>query len=133
MSGMTRSLTTESDGKVYFQGLPPNLQNRCFFDPARGTRGGLVMRGEFFNETVGEDYLNLNLLSAQDLTDLKALCPAPDANKARWDAAVAALATRMETFRESPSGTYERAPQLDVAIAAAQRADVPDPDTAVAS
>ena len=129
-------LTSDYAGKTYFQGLPPNLQQRFYFDGTQGTKGGLVLVGEFINEVVGEDYLNLNQLSLQDLTDLKALCPVGDAaNKTKWDAAIAALSTTLETFEESSAvpGTYVKINGRDITIGADKRADISDPDTAVVS
>ncbi|MES2707022.1 MAG: hypothetical protein V4726_10520 [Verrucomicrobiota bacterium] len=128
-------LTTEYAGKTYFQGLPPHLQNRVYFDRTQGAKGALVVIGEFINEVVGEDYLNLNQLSEQDMNELKGLCAADDEKKVTWSALVEALSTTLETFRESTAvpGTYVKDASLDKTVAARVRADVTDPDTAVVS
>lgn len=129
-------LTTDYAGKTYFQRLPPNLQNRFHFNAGLGAKGGLVLVGEFIDEIASEDYFHLNKLSVQDIADLKALCPDGDsANKPKWDAAINALSTTLETFRESTEvpGTYVRVPGLDESVAVNERSDVTDPDTAVDS
>ncbi|HCN28531.1 MAG TPA: hypothetical protein DIT64_07130 [Verrucomicrobiales bacterium] len=129
-------LTSDYAGKTYFQRLPPNLQNRFHFNAGLGAKGGLVLVGEFIDEIASEDYFHLNKLSVQDIADLKALCPDGDsANKTKWDNAIAALSTTLETFRESTEvpGTYVRVPGLDKQVTVGQRSDVTDPDTAVDS
>jgi hypothetical protein len=100
--------TTSYQGKTYFQGLPPHLQQRVYIDPLRGTKGTLILLGKFHDVPAGEDYLDLNLLSAADEAALKALASSSDANKSKWDAAVEALNSRLETFKPNPAqaGTY---------------------------
>lgn len=104
------SVVTELyQGKVYFPNLPPHLGKRLYFDPNRGAKGSLVLRGEFKDEVVGDDYLLLNKLRGSDLAAAQGLCPASDtANYPLWTNAIASLATRMETFQESTSvpGTF---------------------------
>ena len=129
-------LTTDYAGKTYFQQLPPNLQNRFYFDLTLGPKGALVVTGEFVDEIVGEDYLYLNQLSGDEIDDLKSLCPATDTtNKPKWDAAIVGLATTLETFRESPTvpGSYVADGGLNRTVAVGQRSDITDPDTAVDS
>ena len=130
-------LTSDYAGKTYFQKLSPGLQQRFYFDANAGTLGGLVFKGEFVDETAGEDYLNLNVLGTADLAELQALCPSSDTEyKTRWDAAVNALSTQLETFSESATvpGSYV----VDTAkdrrtIDKATLADIRDRDTAVDS
>ncbi|NQX00697.1 hypothetical protein HQ447_08540, partial [bacterium] len=136
--------TTDYAGKTYFQALPPNLQKRFYFASGEGKQGGLVLEGEFVDASSGEDYLNLNQLSARDVTDLKNLCPEPidTANKTNWDGAIEDLKTTLQTFRESLAtpGTYVPAKSgkvkledvvNDRVIGVMDRADITDPDTAV--
>lgn len=134
--------TTDYAGRTYFQGLPPNLQNRFFFDPGLGAYGGLVLEGEFIDVISGEDYLNLNQLSQQDVDDLKGLCASSDTFRPQWLNAVDGLKTTLQTFRESLAvpGTYVVAKSgavkesdvvADRNVAIKQRADITDPDTAV--
>ena len=102
-------------GKTYFPNLPPHLVKRLFFDSNRGVNGALVLKGEFVDEVVGEDYLLLNMAGAQDLAALKGLCPSSDAtNKDKWDNAIAGLSTSVELFvhNDAKPGTYH-APDLD--------------------
>jgi hypothetical protein len=141
--------TTDYAGKTYFQGLPPNLQNRFYFDPNQGEFGGLVLIGEFVDVEVGEDYLNLTQLTDQDIKDLKKLCAASDwPDKQKWDHAIEALSLSMVTFQEDPKvpGTYIAIPphtwggtspdntmpsSTPLKKWARDLADVSDPDTAV--
>jgi hypothetical protein len=103
------SAVTESYlGKLFFSLLPPHLGSRFFFDGSRGEDGEIVLRGTFVDETLGEDYLLLNVLSANDMAKLKALVVDADEDKDKWDAAIDGLATTLETFIEDVGrpGTY---------------------------
>jgi hypothetical protein len=99
---------TSYQGKTYFQNLPPHLQQRIIFDPLRGTKGTLVLKGVFHDEIAGEDYLDLNLLSAGDLELIKGLLPMDNKDYTKWGGAIDALATTVETFKsnEAKYGTY---------------------------
>jgi hypothetical protein len=130
-------LTSVYVGKIYFQTLPPHLQERFYFDSAMGSKGGLVLEGGFVDEITGEDYLNLNVLSAADLLVLKELCPSSDStHKSQWDTAINQLATQLETFSEDPAapGSYKLDGAKDSRrIGPSTLADIRDPDTAVDS
>jgi hypothetical protein len=95
-------------GKLYFSLLPPHLGERFFFDGSRGEDGELVLRGEFVDATLGEDYLHLNVLSSNDILKLKALVVDGDGLKGEWDKAIDGLTTTLETFIENVErpGTY---------------------------
>ena len=103
-------LTTDYAGRTYFQTLPPHLQNRFYFDSTLGTKGGLVLTGEFIDEISGEDYFHLNALSDADVIALQSLCPAEDTvNRPLWEKAIAemsgqtqigGLATTLQTWRK---------------------------------
>ncbi|MCX8496218.1 MAG: hypothetical protein ORN51_08560 [Akkermansiaceae bacterium] len=125
--------TSDYAGKTYFQGLPPNLQNRFFYD---ATQKQLVLIGQFVDEIATLDYFNLNQLSKQDVDDLKALLPAAAAaaDKTAWTDAIDGLSTTLETFRESTTvpGTYVVEAGLNRKISVTGRSDITDPDTAVA-
>jgi len=130
-------LTSDYAGKTYFQKLSPSLQQRFYYDANAGTLGGLVLKGEFIDEIAGEDYLNLNVLGAGDLAELKGLCPNSDTTyKSQWDAAINSLSTLLETFSESPTvpGSYvvDRAKDSR-RIDKSTMADIRDRDTAVDS
>lgn len=109
--------TADSQGKTYFQTLPPHLQQRIYYDPLRGAKGSLVLVGAFHDEPAGEDYLDLNVLTTSadpnvfPTTDqglIKGLVPDSSPDKAKWDAAINALTTRVETFKPDPAkfGSY---------------------------
>ena len=130
-------LTSDYAGKTYFQKLSPSLQQRFYYDANAGTLGGLVFKGEFIDEIAGEDYLNLNVLGTADLAELQALCPDSDTDyKSKWDAAINALSTQLETFSESATvpGSYVVDPTKDDrVIDKSTLADIRDRDTAVDS
>lgn len=100
--------TTQENGKTYFQLAQPHLQQRFYYDPLLGNKGGLVLIGEFKDEIAGEDYLNLNTLSPADVTALESLVDSLDQDKTKWKAAIQYLSTAVETFMENPAsrGTY---------------------------
>ena len=106
-------------GKIYFPNLPPHLGKRLFFDPNRGVFGGLVLKGEFKDEILGEDYLQLNLLRGTDLESALALCPDGDPDKGAWDSLIGALAVDVETYYEDPQqpGSYIPNDSLTVPVA----------------
>ena len=136
-TGLTKlptSITTTSyQGKTYFQGLSPSLQKRIYLDPLRGPKGTLVFKGEFHDAIAGEDYLDLNVLTAAELARLKALVPAGNEDKSSWDAALDGLTTEVETFIEDSSrlGTYKVGSTATVGGTAL--AEITNPDTAVDS
>ena len=129
------ALTTGSFGKIYFQLIPPHLQERFYFDPLLGSKGSLVLRGEFVNEIAGEDYLHLNVLSDEDEARLKGIVLSTDTDKAKWNAAIDALNTRVETFIENPArrGTYIVDSSANRDVGENDLASVSNSDTAVDS
>jgi hypothetical protein len=124
-------VTAPYQGKVYFQGVPPHLQNRFFFDGNRGTKGALVLLGKFMDEIAGEDYVDLNVLSPEDVAALKAVCLATDTNKSLWNQAIDNLTSKVETFIPDPlrPGTYKVGSFTTVGATAL--ATISDSDTAV--
>ena len=125
-------VTSDYQGKTYFQGVPPHLQDRFYYDPNRGTKGALVLLGKFVDEIAGEDYINLNVLNADDITSLKALCKdTPATEKTKWNAAIDGLATKVETFVENSErpGTFK--PGSNVSVGVANLAAISNSDTAV--
>ena len=134
MQILPASIRTELyQGKVYFPNLPPHLGKRLFFDPAVGAKGSLVLNGEFKQETLGESYLVLNVLRGTDLTAAKDLCPAGDSeNSPKWNAAIDALATQVETFYENPAvpGTYIPNPARTMSVGVSELAEVSNDNVA---
>ena len=127
--------TTSQNGKTYFQLAPPHLQQRFYLNPLLGDIGGLELDGQFVDEIAGEDYLNLNALSPADATSLKNLVTSADTDKTKWDQAIDALNTRVETFKEDPNkpGSYIVDSPKSVDVGAAALPEVSYSDTAVDS
>jgi hypothetical protein len=123
-------------GKVYFPNLPPHLAERFFFDPNRGAKGALILKGEYKDETVGEKYVFLNVLRNADLSSVRNLCPATDTEyRSAWIAAVDALETVVETYYENPDvpKQFIPNPELTRSVGTLDLVEVTDDDTAVAS
>jgi len=136
LSALPPSLkTTAQNGNTYFQLAQPHLQERFFYNPLLGDKGGLQLNGEFVDEIAGEDYLLLNALSDADELALKGLVLAGAEGKASWDKAIELLATAVETFKEDPArpGTYIVDPTKTVTVNAKTLAEVKYSDTAVDS
>lgn len=122
-------------GRVFFPNLPPHLVERFFFDPLRGTHGHLVFKGELREETLGADYLMLNVLRGEDLAAVKNLCPDGDLDKAAWDGAIDGLVATVETFHENPSVPGEFIPDeaQTVEVGIGDVVQINDQNTAVDS
>jgi hypothetical protein len=139
LDGIPASVNAQSYlGKTYFPNLPPHLSERFFLDPNRGTYGELVFKGQFVNAPLGDDYLFLNVLGQGDTNDLKSLCIDTDDKKNLWDAAIAGLATKLETFIENPAqpGTFipaTAAPNAPQTIGASAISRIRNDDVAVDS
>lgn len=125
--------TTSQNGKTYFQLAPPHLQQRFYLNPQLGDIGGLELIGEFVDSTAGEDYINLNTLSPADASALKNLVISTDTDRQKWENAINALITRVETFKEDPTkpGTYIVGSGVDVGVS--NLPEVSSSDTAVDS
>ena len=126
--------TTIYNGRTYFQRLPPHLQQRFYAEGINDIR--LVLEGEFVDEIAGEDYLNLNVLSAGDVAALKGLASeVVDANRIPWEQAIDDLVTEVETFTEDPLrlGTYMADEAATAEVDGISLAAITDSDTAVDS
>ncbi len=110
--------TTSYKGKTYFQNLPPDLKQRFYLDPLRGSKGTLVLVGQFHEETAGEMYLDLNQLTASQEVLVKGLVSSTDKDKTAWDNLIADLKTTVQTFVENDKvkGTFIAAVGLDLSI-----------------
>ena len=136
LSALPASLkTTTEQGKTYFQLAQPHIQKRFYFSPLLGDKGGLVLVGEFHDEAAGEDYLDLNTLSAEDVAALKGLVATTDADYAKWGRAIDLLSTNMQTFVQNPAkpGTYVVDANQDVVANGVTLAQVSSSNTAVDS
>lgn len=99
-------------GKYYFPNLPPHLGERFFINPNVGSKGSAVLIGKFFDEALGADYLQLNVLTTKDIGYLKGLCPSGDEDKLKWNKLIDDLsvsATRYVANTKKP-GTFQPAP-----------------------
>ena len=130
------ALTTVYQGKTYFQALPPSLRSRFFYDanrPSAANKGAIVLAGALVEEIAGEDYLNLNVLSDDDVADLKGLVSESDSDAAAWKAAIDGLSAQVLTYIPDPAkvGTYKSngSPQT---VSAQQLVAITDSDTTVA-
>ncbi|MDG2124613.1 MAG: hypothetical protein P8J87_12995, partial [Verrucomicrobiales bacterium] len=101
LDAMGQIVTSGYRGKLYFPQLPPHLSERLFYDPNRGDLGALVFTGEFVDEILGEDYYLLNVMSGQEMLDVKNLAE----GNADWAEAIDGLRTTLETFVESSPGS----------------------------
>ena len=129
-------LTSDYAGRTYFQKLPPHLQQRFYYDRNVGAAGALLLKGEFIDVVVGVDYLNLNVLGADDLAALKGLCPSSDTTyKGPWDAAIDGLSTTLETSIENTAkpGTFKVDSSQNVVVDKSTLSNIVSPDTAVDS
>ena len=129
------ALVETFQGNRFFPLLPPHLAKRFFFDPNRGAFGALVFKGEFVDEILGDDYLHLNVLGSNDRALLKSLVADSDQEKSKWDSAIDALSTKMETFYENPARAGEYIPNTswDRTVGSGNLAGIEDDDTAVDS
>lgn len=127
--------TDRYQGKTYFTRLPPHLVLRFYLDPNVGALGTLFFKGEFKSAALGEDYLLLNRLSADDVKALKDLVDSADQYRAAWNTAIDGLTTTMQTFKEDESkrGTYIVDTTKDQAVGPMVLAAVTNDDTAVDS
>lgn len=123
-------------GKYYFPNLPPHLADRVYLDPNRGTKGQLVLVGQFKDEILGADYLMLNVLRGSDLQAVVDLCPVGDKDgRTLWTALVNDLASTVETFMENPDvpGTYIPDPDRTRTVGVGELAEVDSDNIAVDS
>ena len=127
--------TSAQNGKTYFQGAPPHLQQRIYFNPSLGATGGIELDGQFVDVIAGEDYLNLNALSAADIAALDALVPVDDANYLAWVNAIASLTTTVQTFVPDTSkpGNYIPDAAQNKTVRVSELAEITSPNQAVDS
>ena len=103
LTALPSSIATSTyQGKSYFQKLPPDLQQRFYFDPLRGSKGTLVLKGVFHDEVAGEDYYDLNLLTLAQEDAINALETTSGADHTAWLNVIKSLKTEVQTFIENP-------------------------------
>lgn len=81
--------TQQKNGNTYFKGVPPNVSDRFYFDPAAPKTACLKLMGRLVEHTGGLSYLQLNVLSDAERTVLKGLATA---NTSAWENAITSLA-----------------------------------------
>ena len=106
-------VTSTYNGRIYFPNLPPQLANRFYLDPLYAEQeksiiGRLTLVGEWRQETLGEDYILLNVLDAEEIALLKGLWPSgtgDTSDKTAWDAAIDGISTDLVSYyREKDNG-----------------------------
>ncbi|MEI6676592.1 MAG: hypothetical protein WCO57_15590, partial [Verrucomicrobiota bacterium] len=136
LAALPKSFKTSSyQGKTYFQGLPPSLQQRIYLDPLRGAKGTLVFIGQFHEPTIGDDYLDLNMLTSAEVALVQGLVPSGAVDKSAWDAAINALTTKVQTFKPDPAkfGSYIVDASKNADVGAKAQALISSAETAVDS
>ncbi|MEI6647477.1 MAG: LamG domain-containing protein, partial [bacterium] len=78
------------NGKIFFKGVPPNVSDRFYFDPAAAKTSCLKLSGRLVENTGGLGYLQLNVLTDEERTALKGLVSGSSSNE--WAAAIKELA-----------------------------------------
>lgn len=135
LSRVPVAASTESyGGLTYFKQLPPHLAQRFFFDPNRGDLGALVLKGEFVPSLLGEPYVLINALGADDLAQLKNVVVGGE-DKNNWDNAIDGLSATIQRFHEAPpqSGIYVPIPGADRKVLGGDISEVTDSNEAVDS
>lgn len=134
--------TSTRDNRVFFQNLPPHLENNFFLDPNRGPTGSdgqpvgaLVFQGEFIEPAAGLSYLLGNVLSETDINIIKSLPSTNDPDLTTWEDAVDSLETTLEIFIEDPAvpGSFIPDVPRNRRLIGNQIASIVDEDTAVDS
>ena len=130
-------VSTRSQGLIYFATLPPNLVNRVWFDP---NTTNLVLSGKFIQQTVGDNYLFLNVLNGADLSAVDGLCSPADPNYMFWTNAVANLSAPLFTFGQALDpggnpipGTYVEQVNATESFSAGQLVSIANSDQQVDS
>lgn len=81
------------NGKTYFNGVPPNVSDRFYFDPAAPKASCLKLAGRRVEHTGGLSYLQLNVLSDEERAVLGGLAVGADEeHQAIWEEAIKELA-----------------------------------------
>ena len=133
----TSVVSSSYDGFYFFPNLPANLASRVWLDP---NTTNLVLAGLFEQQTVGDNYIFLNVLKGADLAAVQSLCDPADPNYTFWTNAVGNLSTSLYTYGESTNGlgkgipgTYAKKPWLTKSFGVDQIVRVDDTEQLVDS
>ncbi len=102
------------NGMTYFNGLPPNVSDRFYFDPTAPTNACLKLIGRRVAPAGGISYLQLNVLSDEERTVLKGLA---HAHTNEWIDAIHTLATeRVDAGRHTKAVPYDSIAVVNYAL-----------------
>ncbi len=102
------------NGMTYFNGVPPNVSDRFYFDPNAPKSAGLQLIGQLVAPAGGISYIQLNVLSAEEREALKGLA---QAHTNEWMDAIQKLATnRVSTDVHSAATPYDSIPVVNYAL-----------------
>ena len=81
-------------GRYTFKDCPPSVSDRFYIDLNAAVSNRMVLVGDYVEKESGGSYMRMNVLSAEEAHQLKALCKLDNGKtaKARWDAAIDNLA-----------------------------------------
>ena len=83
-------------GRYTFTGCPPSVSDRFYIDLNAAETNRMVLVGDYVEKESGGSYLRMNVLSAEEARQLKALCKlgGDTQEKILWDKAVDELASK---------------------------------------
>ena len=84
------NVANPADGMIYFSDLAPDLQSRVYYNPNAAASENLCVKGLYRTPLGSDDYLLLNMLSAEEQQALLAL-----SSNEVWQVAVQALPTNV--------------------------------------
>ncbi len=104
------------NGMTYFNGVPPNVSDRFYFDPTAPTNACLKLVGQLVAPAGGISYIQLNVLNKEEREALKGLVT-DEARTNEWAKAIEALATnRVETATSSTNIPYDSIAVVNYAL-----------------
>ena len=104
------------NGMTYFNGVPPNVSDRFYFDPTAPKSACLKLIGRQVAPAGGISYIQLNVLSDEEREALKGLVT-DEARTNEWSEAIKELATnRVETATSSTNAPYDSIAVVNYAL-----------------